>query len=99
MSTMPPDAFDVADYLGNGASADDVEPVLRAEQSDQASRCRVEPFNDALAEALKRRVARNLAMRNLPLGVQMDETGGTRMGSSDPEVRRLEAPYRRLVVG
>lgn len=52
-----------------------------------------------LAEALKRRVARNLAMRSLPLGVQSDELGATRVGSVDPEVRRLEGPYRRLAVG
>jgi hypothetical protein len=55
-----------------------------------------------LVEALCRRVARNLAMRALPLAVQMSNTDmgavATRLGSSDPEVRRLEAPYRRLVV-
>lgn len=96
--TAVPDATAVAGYLGNGVSPEQVAPALAAEQADQASRCRVDVYTDALAEALCRRVARNLAMRNLPLGVQMDETGGTRMGSSDPEVRRLEAPYRRLVV-
>ena len=55
----------------------------------------------ALDEALKRRVQRNLAMRALPLAIQAGdaETAPVRLGSSDPEVRRLEARYRRRVVG
>jgi hypothetical protein len=54
-----------------------------------------------LVEALKRRVQRNLAMRPLPLALVTD--GGAdqpvRLGGTDPEVRRLEAPFRRRVVG
>lgn len=96
MSTVPTLA-QVAARLGKTEA--EVSEARAAEVADQASRCKVEPYSDALAEALHRRVARNLAMRNLPLGVQMDETGGTRIGSTDPEVRRLEAPHRRLVVG
>lgn len=91
-----PDAAKVAEALGSTAEA--VAPTLAAEQSDQASRCRVEPYTDALAQALIRRVARARAMKNVPLGVQMDESGGIRLGSTDPEVRRLEAPYRRVVL-
>ncbi|WP_340540420.1 hypothetical protein [Nocardioides sp. GXZ039] len=76
-----------------------IEATYRAEVADQEARCRVDPYNDALAEALVRRVARALAMRNVPLGIQVDDFGSTRIGSTDPEVRRLEGPFRRLVVG
>jgi hypothetical protein len=54
-----------------------------------------------LAEAVCRRVARNLALRGIPLAVlQGDgETGSTVLPKNDPEVRRLEAPHRRLPIG
>lgn len=97
MTATVPTAQQVATRLGK--SVETVTGALAAEVADQASRCRVEPYTDALAEAIYRRVTRHLAMRNLPLGVQMDETGGMRVGSTDPEVRRLEAPHRRLVCG
>lgn len=101
-----PDVAALKAYLGplaTGKTDQVLQSALSAETSAQAARCRVpvDPaaFPDDLAEALCRRVARNLAMRNLPLGVQVDEMTSTRIGSSDPEVRRLEAPYRKLVVG
>jgi hypothetical protein len=55
-----------------------------------------------LREALCRRVQVNLAKRALPLGVidQSSDGGGPSfVPRIDPEVRRLEAPYRKLVVG
>lgn len=95
------------------ASWDDdaVQAALDAETSDQASRCRIPTDPDtgvvnyppALVEALCRRVAHNLAVRALPLGVQATITDAaalnTYVGGTDAEVRRLEAPYRRLVIG
>lgn len=53
-----------------------------------------------LQQALKRRVQRNLAMRPLPLAFQTSgfDSSVIRIGSNDPEIRRLEAPYRRRVV-
>lgn len=96
MTTLPL-VDDVAIALGKPTEA--IQDVYDAEVADQASRCRVDPYNAALAAALVRRVSRSLAMRNLPLGVLQDETGATRVGSVDPEVRRLEAPYRKVVVG
>lgn len=95
--TMPT-AQQVADYLAVPVT-DEVTSAYAAEVNDQANRCRVDPYTDALGEALCRRVAHNLAMRGIPLGVQFDEAGGTRISSVDPEVRRLEAPYRKLSVG
>lgn len=97
MTATVPSVTDVAAELGKSSGA--IQDVYDAEVADQARRCRVEPYNSALAAALVRRVSRSLAMRNLPLGVLQDETGATRVGSTDPEVRRLEGPYRKVVVG
>lgn len=63
----------------------------------------VDPDVSDLAEALARRVATNLANRNLPLGVQTQvaEFGSTatRVGGRDREVTRLEGPYRIVPAG
>lgn len=96
MSTTVPTVEEVATRLGK--TADVIAEAYLAEVTVQANRCRVEPYNDALAEALYRRVLRNLAMRNLPLGVVIDDVGSTRIGSTDPEVRRFEAPYLKVPV-
>ncbi len=98
-----PDLSSVKEYLGDavrGKSDALLGSVLAAEAAAQARVCRVDEANYPadLAEALCRRVAANLARRSLPLGIQDAELGGTRVGA-DPEVRRLEAPHRRLVVG
>lgn len=107
---MPaPDLAAVTEYLGDGSSwaDDDVSSALAAEKAAQSRRCRVPADADEwpadLTEALCRRVAVNLANRNLPLGVQASiseaAVAQTRVGGSDREVGRLEAPYRRLAVG
>lgn len=59
------------------------------------------PYPADLAEAVCRRVARNLALRNLPLAVLRGdaEAGGNTLPGKDPEIRRLEGPYRRLPSG
>ncbi|GAA1977531.1 hypothetical protein GCM10009798_43440 [Nocardioides panacihumi] len=87
--------------IGDAAIAD----ALEAERQDQANRLRfpLGLYDDSLAEALCRRVARNLSVRPLPLGVQPTVTDAgaatAYIGSTDPEVRRLEAPYRKVTVG
>jgi hypothetical protein len=56
----------------------------------------------SVVEALSRRVVVNMAKRGLPLGVieQASDSGGPSfVPRFDPEVRRLEAPYRKLVTG
>lgn len=104
-----PSTEDVETYLGtdNGWDAEAIASAYSSEKAAQAARCRV-PADDAewpadLAEALCRRVAANLALRSLPLGLQATLSEGgvaqARVGGGDPEVRRLEAPHRRLVVG
>lgn len=74
----------------------EIEQALQAEQAAQWRT--LNPYYlDSLdvEEALRRRVACNLARRALPLGVQMTDVGGTRISTHDPEIRRLEAPYRK----
>lgn len=103
-----PDVNDVTEYLGDEISRtpEEIGAALAAEKVAQANRCDV-PADDAdwpadLAEALLRRVHRNLVMRGLPLGLSTSMSDATvavtRVGA-DSEVLRLEGPYRKLVVG
>jgi hypothetical protein len=90
-------------YLGD-TSADDAElaGAILAERHAQAARCRIDRYGPDLLEALKRRVARNLAARRVPVASFTAFDGGstsTRVPTQDPEIRRLEAPYRRISVG
>lgn len=98
-----PTVDDIRDYDPSRlASWEDeaVQSALDAETAAQASRCRVTPLYPAdLAEALKRRVLRNLAMRQHPLAMQFGEGGAAYLSGNDPEVKRLEGPYRRSVIG
>jgi hypothetical protein len=105
-----PTSEQTAAYLAdNGGSweAEQIDGAFAAEKAAQSAVCTV-PADDAdwpedLAEALMRRVAHNLALRALPLGVQASLSEGgvaqTRVGGTDAEVRRLEGPYRKRVVG
>lgn len=109
-----PDLTAVSTYLGSDHSWTDAEvtAALLAETAAQAKVCTFPPdptdgdplpYPADLAEALCRRVAHNLALRALPLGVQANITemavATTRVGGTDAEVRRLEAPHRRRVLG
>jgi hypothetical protein len=105
-----PSVEQVTEYLtsGNGPSASftvqEVTDALAAETAAQAKACTIpDPFPADLAEALKRRVAHNLALRGLPLGIQASisevAVTTTRVGGLDAEVARFERPYRKLVVG
>lgn len=110
----PPTVDDVTAYLGTDSSYTPAE-VLEAYKAELAAQRRVVrlpadplapapalPYPDDLGNALKRRVKRNLVMQAVPLGYQQSATEfgatSTRIGA-DPEIRRLEAPWRRLVVG
>lgn len=110
----PPELADVLGYLGPNTSWSDEEvaAALLAETAAQAAVVRfpadppppaeAQAYPADLAEALFRRVAHNLAVRALPLGVQATVTDGaalsTYVGGTDAEVKRLEAPYRKRVV-
>lgn len=92
----------IRDYLGDsiaGHTTADVGNAANAEREIQRRQCRGDLSNVALMEALCRRVARNLGMRNIPLGVQANDMGAIRPALEDAEVRRLERPFRRGVVG
>lgn len=95
---------DVTNYLRDSSgswTSDQIADALAAEQAAQSAVCRLDPYTADLREALLRRVARNLAMRQLPLAVLQGDAdaGSTVLPVRDPEIRRLEAPYRRRKVG
>lgn len=100
-----PNVDDVAHYLKASAASwalDELQDALDAERGAQRDRCGERAYYpDALRQALLRRVARNLAMRRLPLAVNVGDAdgGATILPGRDPEVRRLEAPYRRMPIG
>lgn len=102
-ATGMPVLADVTAYLGSTSYTNtEIQEALDAEAAAQRAVCRIGAVYSAdLREALLRRVARNLAMRQLPLSVlQGDaELGGGVLPGRDPEVRRLEAPHRRWTVG
>jgi len=100
-----PTVDDVARYLKSSAaswSEAELRDELDAEFEHQQAKCGVRAvYPVPLRKALLRRVQRALAMRALPLAVmQGDADGGSQLlPGNDPEVRRLEGPYRKLVVG
>ena len=92
---------DVKGYLDQNSWTDEeLQDALDAETAAQGRVCTVPDDVPAdLAEALKRRVWRNLSMRGQPFITVPDTETPTVVPSRDPEVRRLEAPFRKLVVG
>jgi hypothetical protein len=108
MALTPPTAAEIDEYLGDDHSwgVDEVQGAYEAELNAQADACRLPAdgsYPPALVEALGRRVAHNLALRALPLGVQANvsdySVATTRVGGMDAEVRRLEGPYRKMLIG
>lgn len=94
---------DIAAYLGANSYNDlQLQDAIDAESAAQAKVCNVpSPYPRDLREALKRRVARNLAMRPIPLAVlRGDAEAGesTILPGTDPEIRRLEKPYLWLLI-
>jgi len=100
-----PDREDPDDlgYLGDNSWTDDeIQDALDAEAAAQRSACRVPATYPAdLRQALLRRVARNLALRKLPLMVLRgdSQSGDTLPPARDAEVRRFEASHRKLIAG
>jgi hypothetical protein len=94
-----PTADDVAVYLERS----DLDQamlvrVLEAEKAAQRARCRIPAaYPPDLREALLRRCARNHSMQNL-VNTTDTEGGATFTPSNDPEIRRLEAPYRKVLL-
>lgn len=89
----------VTAYLGDDltATSAQISGALEAERAAQARMCKIDAYGPDLAEALKRRVARNLAARNVPVA-QFGEGIVPRVTTTDPEIERLEGPYRKWAV-
>jgi hypothetical protein len=106
VAALDPAALTVAqlrEYLVDTSASDsEIADALTAERFAQAARCRIDPYTPDLLQALKRRVARNLAARRVPVASFTSFDGGgtsQRVPTVDAEVRRLEGPYRRITVG
>lgn len=102
-ATGMPDVDDVKDYLEQNSWTDDqIQDALDAEAAAQRRVCRVPAaYPDDLRQALLRRAQRNLSMRGQPLmTIPGAEDGAPSIiPSRDAEVRRFEAPFRKLVMG
>lgn len=99
--SYPPSVEVAATYAGLSEDDSDLLTAYSAELAAQRKHCRAprdgEDTGD-LEAALLRRVACHLARKAIPLAVQVGEFGTAYTPGRDPEVRRLEAPYRRLVL-
>lgn len=109
-----PDTPEVRAWVGALPAAvtdADLEDIIDAELDLQAAVLRIpedpDPYGEeatyppALARALLRRVQRQVAARQLPLGMVGDTAGEYGMAylrTWDPEIRRLEDPYRIPVI-
>lgn len=99
-----PDLAEVLDYLDwdEDTPTGEAAGALAAESTAQRRKCRVGAvYPDDMRNALLRRVARNLAFKGVPLAVLRGNTedGALVLPGNDPEVRRWEAPYRKLTMG
>lgn len=90
-------------YIGDHSWSDaDVQDALDTEMAAQFAVCRIPAAYPAdLRAAVHRRVQRNLSLRSLPLAVRESADGESQMivPGRDPEVRRLEGPYRKVSIG
>lgn len=98
-----PDRAGLSLYMRDHSYTDDeLDDALAAEAAAQRAVCRIPAdYGPDLANALYRRAQRNLMMRGLPLALPSGDvdTGPQVIPGRDPEVRRLEAPYRRVRTG
>lgn len=104
---IAPDTDAVKAYIGSSASFtdDEIATELAAETLAQAHACTIpgeagDQYPADLAKALCRRVSRALNMRYKPLGYEPGLEGGLSwISARDSEITRLEAPFRKLVIG
>lgn len=102
-----PTVANIKGYLDSagGTSWDDAEiqDALDAETLAQARVCNIPAaYPDDLAQALKRRVARNLAARQVPIAQVTSFDGGQtvqRVQRLDAEVIRFEGPFLKVTFG
>jgi hypothetical protein len=109
---VPIDLAALREWIGIPATIVDdpaLQQVVDAELVIQATKCRLPtdetgaplPLPPDLVQALYRRVAREIAARDLPLGMLGAETdfGPARLSRFDAEIERLEGSRRIMVVG
>lgn len=103
--TAPLDLVTVRAYLRVPATAlsdEDLGRMVDAQADDQAQRCVwADPYPAALEQALLRRVQREVAARNLPLGMvglDAQEYGPQRLPFLDSLVEEHERGYRKQVL-
>jgi hypothetical protein len=103
----PLDLATVRAYLRVPATAlsdEDLQRMIDTSAADQSARCTWDPaaeFPSALEQALLRRVQREVAARNLPLGmVGLDaaEYGPQSLAQYDALVEQHERQYRSVVL-
>lgn len=80
-----------------------IQQIIDTETALQAAACRwvTDAYPVSLAQAMLRRCAREIAGRQLPLGLTADTSGEyapVRLPSFDVEIERLEAPWRVIAV-
>jgi hypothetical protein len=108
-AAVPPTLQALTTALGDDVTATPaaIAEAYAEEVEAQAAACRI-PDGDptpayptALAGALRRRVAVNLALRALPLAAagSLPDPANVTGVAADPEVRRLEGPHRKMPVG
>jgi len=100
--TGVPTVAEYKDYVKNdfGSWTDaEIQSTIDVEASAQRAVCRVGAIiAPDLRSAILRRVRVNLSRRTLPVLITVDSDGNNSfIPSRDPEVRRLEGPYRKLV--
>jgi hypothetical protein len=94
---------DAVAYMGIGVESPDLdvlEDVFEAEKASQRARCRIPAaYPPDLRVALLRRVKRAWEMRSNTSASDADAPFTGYVPNTDPEVRRLEGPYRKVVLG
>ena len=103
--TVPPTVTDVRAWTSvtvQSLSDAQVQQILDTENALQAAACKWgDEYPPNLAQAILRRCAREIAGRQLPLGLTADTTGEyapVRLPAYDVEIERLEAPFRVIAV-
>lgn len=80
----------------------DLARIYAAAEDDQAKRCTIpDPYPDTIGQAFLRRIQREIAARNLPLGVMgadAAEYAPTKVPSYDALVEEHERAYRTVVL-
>jgi hypothetical protein len=91
---------DAVAYMGIQVDQDTLEELFEAEKASQRARCRIPAaYPPDLRLALLRRTKRAWEMRQNTAASEAGEFSTGFVPMNDPEVRRLEGPYRKVFLG